>query len=157
MSDSVKDFSKKCTMVATTLPRAQREAVVSASLAAKDIFTGAAAVAGLKVGQRMRGVGKSGAAWGVGFKVAGDQTPTSLIAFRGPVHLVESDTKAHEIVTRRRGVTALRLPFGFRASVQSPGTHGKHFFKPAEEQVKAQTPVILKAATRGALLSAGFQ
>lgn len=157
MSSSPAEFAAKCERMAMTIPRAQREAVFSASLAAKDVFLAAAAGAGLRPGQKMRGVGKSGARWGVGFNIKGEQNPTSLIRFRGPVHLVDRPTAAHTIAPRRRGVKALRTGGGgdhdvFAASAKHPGTKGKNFYDPAERQVIAQTPPIMAAAMRRALI-----
>lgn len=154
MADSAADLAHKFERAANTLPKAAREGVFSASLAAKDVFIAAAGTAGLTPGRKMRGVGKSGARWSVGFDVKGSVTPTSLIRFRGPVHLVEGDTKAHEIKARR--VKALSLPHGAFAAVEHPGTKGKHFFDPAKQQVIHQTPPIVAAAQRRSLIASGF-
>ncbi len=156
MSSSVPDFVSKCERMATTIPRAQRDAVFAAAMAAKEAFIAAATGAGLRPGVKLRGVGKSGASWGVGFSIKGQQNPTALVAFRGPVHLVNNPTAAHRIAARRKGIHAVPRGDGtFAASVEHPGTRGKHFFGPAKAQVEAQTPAILAGATRRALLD-GF-
>lgn len=153
MSSSPADFAHRCQKMATTIPRAQRDAVFAAAMAAKESFIAAAAGAGLRPGVKLRGVGKSGASWGVGFSIKGQQNPTALVAFRGPVHLVNNPTKPHTIAPRRKGVRAVPRGDGtFSASVPHPGTRGKHFFDPAKAQVEAQTPAILAGATRRALL-----
>ena len=81
---------------------------------------------------RLSGVGIRGARVGAGYDVKGRVNPTAIISARGPLHLGDRDTSAHEIRPRsryRRGKKALRLPGGLiRASAQHPGTRGRHPF-----------------------------
>lgn len=136
-----------------TIPRAEREAVFQASMAGKEVFIAAAVGAGLTPGKKMHGVGRRGASWGAGFKLVGQQTPTSVLSYRGPVHLVNGPTKAHTIAPKKQKVRAVPRGDGsFAASVNHPGTSGKHFAEGAKRQVEAQTPKILAAAMRRALI-----
>lgn len=99
MASTPAQFAAKMTKIAEGIPAANRVALGQSSLAAKETMIAAAGTAGLRPGQRMRGVGKKGAAWGVQYDVKGD---TARVGFRGPVHLVEGDTKAHSFEAKSR-------------------------------------------------------
>lgn len=91
---------------------------------------------------RLSGVGRKGAKLNVGFDLKGS---TALVRARGPLHLIESDNKAHVIVPRRRrGRRALAgNGFGPVASVNHPGTSGKH---PWAKGLATGIPAAEKAA-----------
>lgn len=99
--------------------------------------------------RNLQGVGKKGANVGVGFKMTSDTE--ALLTAKGPMQLIERDTKAHTIqpVSRGRGAKrkqrngVLLLPDGqFRGAVKHPGTKGKHVF---EKGVDDGRPKALKA------------
>lgn len=72
---------------------------------------------------RLRGVGKKGAKIGVRFDVKGTQNPTALVRATGPFHLLERDTRAHDITPRKK--KAINIGGNIRASAHHPGTKGK--------------------------------
>ncbi len=157
-SSSALELSAKFEKAATLLPQATQQGVLAAAQAGKEVWLGAAASAGLHIGRKMHGVGAFGAAWGVNYKVVGDQyTPELLLRFRGPVHLVESDTVEHQIGPGKFS-QALRFDSGDVRNVtfMHPGTTGKHFFPSAKQAVVRQTPPIIAAGNRRALVFAGF-
>jgi hypothetical protein len=142
-SRSAAELNKKMQDIATTIPRATRAGVTQASQAAKETIIAVAASRGVSRSSRIAG-GK----WSVGYNVKGTTNPTSLIRIRGPFHLVESNTRAHEIKarrapgsrSRRRGKRALAFDGVVRTRVQHPGTRGKHIFRDAKQRIMKQTP-----------------
>ena len=101
MALNAMDLAKKCERAGTAIPSAQREAIVAASLNVKEGWTGIAGSAGLMPGKKLRGVGKNGARWGVRYTVRGSYgSPTALVKFTGPVHLVNDATAPHYIVAK---------------------------------------------------------
>lgn len=112
---------------------------------------------------RLRGVGRSGARVGVRYDVRGVKNPTAIVRATGPFHLIESDTKAHEIAPRSRrrggGKRAVFTPYGPKARVQHPGTKGRH---PFARGVEASLPAVRKimgsamtSSIRGVLVGGG--
>lgn len=116
MAVSAADLARKCENVATTLPRANREAIGAASINIKTGWFSIFGAHGIVPGKKLRGVGKSGATWNVRFDIKGTANPTSLIRVTGPVHLVLSPTKPHMIVPRKsvrgKGAKAGRAALG---------------------------------------------
>lgn len=100
MATSAFDLARKLDKAANTVPTAMREATNAAALNVKGEWIGIAAGAGLQVGQKLRGVGKSGASWNVRYSIAGQQNITALVRFVGPVHLVNNPTKPHMILPK---------------------------------------------------------
>lgn len=98
---------------------------------------------------RLKGVGRSGARISVGFDAPrSDVRPGALIRMRGPAHLIERDTKPHEITPRRRGVKALSTSHGPKATVKRhPGTTGKHPFEKGVAAVAPKVPDVVRAET----------
>lgn len=146
--------------LADDLQRSQREMVGEAALAATNVYRGsirAAAPSG-----RLRNVGARGAAVGAGYDVVGQVNPVAKIRARGPIQLLEWETKPHRIIpkaSRRLGGTrgftarqrqqslygylfgggggygsaALAMPDGkYRNAVNHPGTSGKRPWARAE-------------------------
>lgn len=140
--------------------------------------------AGLTPGKKLN-VGRRGAAWGVGYDThtATSGSVASIVRFKGPVHLVNNDTKPHRILTaagrtaqreearqviqaltgtrirrsrRASGPKALGLPTGPVASVKHPGTHGKNFFRPADDFARQEVKRITGDARQDILLRGGF-
>lgn len=97
---------------------------------------------------RLSGVGRRGAKISVGFDAPkATVNPQALVRMRGPAHLIENPTRPHAIRPRRRSrgrqeaARALTVRgVGMRASVQHPGTRGKH---PWARGVKAAEPMVL--------------
>lgn len=95
--------------------------------------------------KRLRGVGKKGARIGARYDLTGENS--GIVKAIGPLHLLERDTKPHDITPKKRrakgGKAAVRLADGsFRASVQHPGTKGQH---PFEKGIDDATPKALRA------------
>lgn len=111
VASSVADLARKIERAANALPEAYERGVFQMALETKNIFLLHAAGAGLIPGQKISGVGKSGAKWGVGFDVkGGTANPTALVKSRGPIWLVEGPVKAHHITAKgaRHGTQAQR-------------------------------------------------
>lgn len=70
--------------------------------------------------------------------------PSALVAMTSPkAHLLDHDTKAHDIVAKR--ADALATPYGARSSVHHPGTIGKHMW---ETGVAAAAPAVTEVIRR---------
>ena len=92
---------------------------------------------------KMSGVGLRGAKVGARFDAPKALGGNAIVRATGPAHLIESNTKAHVIATRRRrGKKAIVTPYGPRRSVQHPGTRGRPTFFPT---VLAKTPQAARA------------
>lgn len=139
-------FSAKMLRAPGLLKASEREMVAAAALAVTTA-TRASVSSATHGTNRLSGVGRKGVKVGVGFDVKGVQNPTAIVQARGPLHLIERDTKAHPIAPRRRrGKRALGNEgrgFGPVASAQHPGTKGKH---PFEEGVNAGIAPAMRAA-----------
>lgn len=145
--------------LADDLQRSQRDLVTESALAATNVYR--AGIRSAVPSGRLRNVGKNGAAVGAGFDVFGQVNPVAKIRARGPLQLVEWDTKEHRIFpkasrrTGTRGVSnrqrkaslysylfgggggwgspALKFPDGdFRGVVDHPGSTGKRPWEIAE-------------------------
>lgn len=144
MTTSVAQFAARMAKAPAVMKQAERQMVTAAALA---VTTAVRAEVGraTKGSNRLSGVGKRGAKLSVGYDVKGTASPSALVRMKGPAHLIESDTKPHPITTKqRRGARALSTPAGPRASVQHPGTKGKH---PWAKGVAAGLPLAGAAAT----------
>lgn len=144
-SRSVDQFSSKLIGLADATEKAKRDAVFRGSLLTKEIIIAEAAAAGINPTSKI-----AGGRWGVGFDVKGTQNPTSLVKVRGPFHLADSPTKAHDIQPkRRRGRKALKLPengddSGVRIGpVRHPGTQGKRSFPKAKAKAHVAVPRVM--------------
>lgn len=130
----------------TRLSTAHERAVGRSAFAAKRAIQRQSGYA-----SRLSGVGRSGARLNIRYDLKGHGlNTTALVRATGPFHLLERPTKAHTIAPRRGrrggGKRAVVTPYGPRASVQHPGTSGKH---PFEKGVNASLPAI-RAELRGA-------
>lgn len=161
-SDGAK-FAQKTQQYATTWQRANRDAVNKAALSVKtSVMAQLAHAVGSDL--RMSGVGSKGARLGVRYDVGGYYgNVTALVTATGPMHLVERDTKPHQIPrgqsSRRTRTSSGRLSnkrvTTGRARSQTtrmnmggtwrtgpflhPGTRGKH---PFEKGVTAAEPIV---------------
>lgn len=124
----------------TKLVGAQREGVrVGALLATNTIRVELRATV---PSGRLSGVGRRGARLSVGFDAPSSTTnPQAVVRARGPWQLIESNTRPHTIKRRRRRALAGR-GFGPVASVDHPGTKGKH---PWTKGVRRAEPQLLAA------------
>jgi hypothetical protein len=105
---------------------------------------------------RLSGVGLRGARVGARYDVRGVENPVALVRATGPYHLLERDTRAHGIAPRKRRRTrALRFRDGtFAASVQHPGTRGRHTFEKSvdakrDEAARAFEQKIVQSVEKG--------
>lgn len=108
---------------------------------------------------RLSGVGKSGARVGARYDVRGQDE--ALVRATGPLHLVERDTKAHEIQPKARrrksGRTGVRLADGsVRRSVRHPGTKGQRPFEKGIEKGRPKAVRELRGVTTNAVVR-GFR
>lgn len=100
MAKSAAELSLKFTRLATTFPRANREAVENAALAAKEDFEAAYSSAGI----RPRQTKIAGREWrGVRYDVKGATNATAIIRATRPIHLVDNPTKPHFIAAKGLG------------------------------------------------------
>lgn len=111
------------------IPELEREILNQSALVIKKSVT--ESLRGVAPRLRLN-VGKKGASVGVRYEV---QPHSALVRATGPVHLLESDTKAHRIprekIGRGRARRVNRKPIyipgvGIRASAMHPGTKGRH-------------------------------
>jgi hypothetical protein len=130
----------------------------------KELIYSSAAARGVKPTSNL-----AGKPWSVGYVIKGNP-PTALVSIKGPFHLVESDTKAHQIYRRGarakgRGSRAINRQTilnevfggtgaytggnlklkdgGFRKVVRHPGTKGKGIFRAAKIQAAAVVPKLM--------------
>lgn len=138
--------------------RANRVGVEQACLAGKEVLTASAASAGLRPGAQLtgaasgsKGTKRSRSKFAVRYQVRGYENPVGIISMRGPAHLVNNDTRPHEIRPRR--VKALTIPYGtgLAAVVHHPGTKGKKFFEHAEPVIVKQSERIIESAVHSHL------
>lgn len=156
-------FAKKTQNYATAWQRANRDAVNKAALAVK---TSVLVQIGRTTGGSMRlsGVGKKGSKLGVRYNVRGYYgNVTAIVSAIGALHLIERDTKAHEIprgfgsrrtrtatgrLSAKRIATSritaqnrpMRMGNEWRTGpFKHPGTKGQ---KPFELGVRAAEPVV---------------
>lgn len=102
----------------------------------------------------LRRVGKKGAKLGARYTIRGGPTPTAIVFYTGPVHLLNNPTKAHKIEPKgaqtyqrgrrkgqsKSGAKALTIGGGAFAGAEHPGTTGKQFFQSATRQARAFAP-----------------
>jgi hypothetical protein len=181
-ADLARKFEASASAVAPTV----KDTITEAAQKTKRVYLAGAASAGLTPGKRMSGVGRRGAAWGVGYEFQGSAgaDQSVLVKFRGPVHLVNNDTSPHlvegraaravrreqgrQLITaltgtrvrrgrRSSGPQGLSMPWGVRASAKHPGTQGKNFFRPADNFARAEVKRIAGESRRQILLRGGFR
>lgn len=185
MAKSAAELARMFERSASEVPATMAETNVKAAQRTKAIYIAGAGTAGLVPGRRMRGVGKKGATWGVGYETAGSGgNVTSIVRFRGPVHLVNNNTSPHLILGAAAKVNAkqegkaligfltgkkvkgvskkvknkgLVMPWGVRAYANHPGTKGQNFFRPADDFARAEVKRIVGASRRELLMRGGFR
>lgn len=186
MAKSAAELARMFERAASQVPATVNETGTKSAQRTKAIYIAGAGTAGLVPGRRMRGVGKKGAAWGVGYETAGtggDQT--WIVRFRGPVHLVNNNTSPHRILgasakadlkqqgkaliqaltgkkvkgvkTKVKQPKGLQMPWGWRAYASHPGTAGKDFFRPADDFARSEVKRIVGASRRELLMRGGFR
>ena len=142
-SKSGAELAHKLFNAGNSIEKATRSGLLAGGQTVKAAALAQLAAAGAGSG-RMRGVGKSGARVGVGYDIvraAGGEAAVR-VGMKGPVHLLERDTRPHMIEPRRG--EALQFSDGrFRAYVaHHPGTRGKH---PWEKALTASLPLVPQA------------
>ena len=155
------------TAMAATLPKqlqaAQTKAVRASALHVTQAIRDEVRVA-TGGDMRLSGVGRRGARVGARFDVRGTKNPTAMVKATGPMHLLEHDTRPHEIGPRGRrvgrsgrrlkGAKALRIGGEFRASAQHPGTHAKRPFERGYIRSRDETGPIFNRAVEDAIRKA---
>lgn len=185
MAKSAAELARMFERAASQVPATVNETGTKAAQRTKTIYIAGAGTAGLVPGRRMRGVGKKGAAWGVGYETDGAGADQSwIVRFKGPVHLVNNDTSPHQILGAAAKVAAkqqgkaliqaltgkkvkgvskkvknkgLVMPWGVRAYANHPGTRGKDFFRPADDFARSEVKRIVGASRREMLMRGGFR
>lgn len=150
MASSPNDLANRLVKGGESITRANRVGVEKACLAGKTVMlAGLTAAAG---GNRLKGVGRSGARIGVRYDVRGFQNPVGIIRYIGPVHLLNNPTRPHEITPRKKkkALSPRGNPWA-AASAQHPGTKGKKFAEKAEPIVLAQSKRIITQEVRSHL------
>lgn len=132
-------FAAKMQATARSLPEAQRQGIAQGALFVTQTVRHQPGYA-----TRLRGVGAKGAKTSVRYDTL-SRGAAAVVYARGPFHLIERDTKPHEITPkRRRGrgrKRAVLTPQGPRARVQHPGTKGRH---PFERGVDIARPAVAR-------------
>lgn len=170
---SFAQFNKALESFDPNLRLAQRKGIEAASLIIKN-----AVMDNLPASKMMKGVGRSGAKIGVRYDIkefAGHDT--SLVRAFGPVHLLEYDTKPHQM-PKKLGSGSARKPSkngkakvkyvvipGFGAAggngvfprVSHPGTKGQHPWEKGLEKALPKVDIAFQEAVTAALVkSFGF-
>lgn len=145
-SKSGAELAGKLFNAGNTVGNATRIGLLAGGRHVKSVALAQLAVAGIKSG-RMSGVGRNGARVGISYdivKADGDEAAVRVAA-KGPLHLLERDTRPHAIEPRRG--EALQFDNGkFRSYVlRHPGTKGKH---PWEKALKIALPQVPKEIQR---------
>jgi hypothetical protein len=93
-----------CKKAANTMPDATRAAAGSVGMEVKTAWLGIAAKNGAKVGGKI-----ARRRWTVGYTVKGGTGATTLVEYRGPIHLLYRNTQSHIIGAKLLGTrTAIR-------------------------------------------------
>jgi hypothetical protein len=93
-----------CKKAANTMPDATRAAAGSVGMEVKTAWLGIAAKSGAKVGGKI-----ARRRWNVGYTVMGGTGATTLVEYRGPIHLLYRNTQSHIIGAKLLGTrTAIR-------------------------------------------------
>lgn len=146
------DFAADCARFPGELQKAQARGVQRSALhVTRSVRDEIRAVTG---DMRLSGVGLRGARVGARYDIKGTVNPTALIRATGPLHLIERDTRPHEIKRRkRRGKKALRLADGrfVSGAVQHPGTRGKRPFAKGVDATKESAPRVFDAEIQRAM------
>lgn len=110
--------------------------------------------------RRMSGVGRRGARVGAYYTPpASKSNPQGIVAYRGPVHLLNNPISPHMIAPRGRsrrrrgGAQALAFPDGGVrfGPVRHPGTAGKNFAEPSLKTAAAAARGIIHRTEMAAL------
>jgi len=154
-STSVGQFAGKIRSAGGAIEGATRASVNEAALAGKAIFLANMGTT------RLRNVGKGGAKVGARYDIKGGATPTALLRYTGPAHIINNPTKPHRIEPRgrtrtasgrqRKGAKALTIGGNVRPYADHPGTTGKHFFQRSVPQVASLAARIMARSTTTAL------
>lgn len=142
------EFVKKINDLGHATDRNRRTAVNLGAFEAKKTLIAAAGAKGLTPGGKI-----AKRRWNVRYDVKGTETPTALVRFTGPVHLVNSDTRSHPITPKgrgRRGKKALAFNGRAYAAVRHPGTTGKHFFEAGKVAANRTVPRVMADSMKGA-------
>ncbi len=140
-STSAAQFAGRITKLATVTKTRQAAVVNQGALTAKLIILSEAQAKGVSPSSKIAG-GK----WGVGYDVRGFNNPTALVRIRGPFHLVDRPTKAHEIRPRRRrgsGKRAITIGDSVYAYAHHPGTRGKGIFRASKVKAAKAVPLVM--------------
>lgn len=164
-SSSAAEFSRKIVKAATVTQTRSKMSVQQGALTAKTIVVAEASSKGLTPGSRI-----AGAKWGVSYALKGFNNPTALLKVTGAFHLVESDTRPHQIYRKGRRVKgrgssrinkaqglaevfggkgaytggSLKLADGsFRKVVHHPGTKGKNIWGAAKPKIQRAIPEVM--------------
>jgi hypothetical protein len=150
-TSNIEAFVARITKLADGVSGAQRAGVNAAALVMTTSIRSAMAAAGVR-GGRMRGVGRSGAAVSVGFDAAASTThPVARVRARGPLHLLERDTKAHVIMVKRARALSIARDV-MAVSAAHPGSSGKHPFEKGKAAGAAASEAAFVAAARTEML-----
>lgn len=101
-------------------------------------------------------VGRNGARVGARYDMRGDEAVVKAV---GPLHLVERDTKAHEIQPKKKGRGrnakrggGIKLADGnVRGLVRHPGTTGRHPFAKGVDAGRPKAVRVLRSVTTDAV------
>jgi len=173
-SRSVGELVAKFDRYATALPKAQMDAARGAGPVIKTAWIGVAGTAGLNPGRKV-----ARQKWGVKYNVG--KKGNLYIRYTGKLHLVNGDTKPHQIIPRDlkkaqgqalvgaltgvkvsrrlggRGKRALKIGDNLRTKAEHPGTTGKNFWPNAHRAAVEIAPRIYWARTGTSLMTrSGF-
>lgn len=134
-SRSPAELARKLRQAGGAIDGAAKDGVGKAALLVKTSVLGE-----LGGRTRLRGVGKKGAKIGVRYDIKGTGNPTALVRATGPFHLIERDTRPHDVSPKGKR-KAINIPgIGPKAyATRAGGSKGRH---PWEKGVNRALPII---------------
>lgn len=148
-----RSIAKSCAQFSTELPVIEKAG--TKAVGASVVAAVAANLGGPRI--RLSGVGKKGANVSV---VAFPRGDTVVVKMNGPAHLIERDTKAHQIPktrkrSRRGRPNALRIGNQWvTGPISHPGTEGKHPFERGVNTARVLAPKVYQRGVQVGLRKA---
>ena len=152
MAKSLGAFAKDMRQFPETLEKATADATGKAALQMTQVARRriSAAAGG---DSRLSNMGRRGAKVGARYDMRKGPNPSALVKATGPLHILERDTKPHDMPRqRRRGRRrVMNTPWGPRAFVKHPGTKGQAPFAKAVAEEAPKVPLVYARELRAAM------
>ena len=164
-SKNPKELATKFEKLALTIPDAHREGVKEGVQLGKQLIIRKATERGVPITAKL-----ATRPWSVGYDLNTDRAnPTAFLRIKGAFPLVESDIDPHMIQPKKKKKNSARrqiaISFPGIGPVRGgetnrvaarfanhPGTRGKHIFRDAKAQIKAQVPPVVFEKSRRSIV-----